>query len=91
MGFKKVTTVELNYSDAPEGVMNRTQPARPAQLALYLRSQTRRDIDYWSITPGQPLQPGQIHEVIMDRLEAMRVIDSPRPVEAASRSEQCSG
>ncbi|MHC4414690.1 MAG: 2-oxoacid:acceptor oxidoreductase subunit alpha [Planctomycetota bacterium] len=89
--FRKVMTVELNYGDPPEGLLNRTQPGRPAQLALLLRSRTRRDIDYWSITPGQPLRPGQIHDVIMGRLEQMSVIERKRPVEAVSRSEKCSG
>ncbi|MHC4082614.1 MAG: 2-oxoacid:acceptor oxidoreductase subunit alpha [Planctomycetota bacterium] len=89
--FKRVLTVELNYSDSPEGVIEGTQPPRPAQLALYLRSQLRRDIDWWSITPGQPLRPGQIHEVIIDRLKKIngngRV---PKPVKTAARSKQCS-
>jgi 2-oxoglutarate ferredoxin oxidoreductase subunit alpha len=59
--FDKVMTVELNYSDPPEGLMMEHQPGRPAQLALLLRGRTRRDIDYWSISQGQPLRPGQIY------------------------------
>jgi 2-oxoglutarate ferredoxin oxidoreductase subunit alpha len=89
LNFKKVLAVELNYSDPPEGLMHATQPGRPAQLAMMLRARTRRDIDYWSVTPGQPLRPGQIHEVIMDRLKTMGVVESEtnsQPVEAASRS-----
>lgn len=69
--FTKVMTVELNYSDPPGGLMHHTQPGRPAQLALVLRSRTRRDIDYWSLNPGQPLRPGQIYEVIRERLHHM--------------------
>ena len=85
--FKKVLAVELNYSDPPEGLMKRTQPGRPSQLATLLRSRTRRDIDYWSLTPGQPLRPGQIYEVIKDRLRQMGVINSnsiAEPVETAT-------
>ncbi|MHC4447090.1 MAG: 2-oxoacid:acceptor oxidoreductase subunit alpha [Planctomycetota bacterium] len=89
--FKKVMTVELNYSDPPAGLINETQPARPAQLALYLRSQTRGEIDYWSITPGQPLQPRQIHDVIIGRLQDMGVIEKAPPVAASSRRAICSG
>jgi 2-oxoglutarate/2-oxoacid ferredoxin oxidoreductase subunit alpha len=70
--FDKVMTVELNYSDPPGGLMSETQPGRPPQLALVLRGRTRRDIDYWSISQGQPLRPGQIEEVILQRLEAMQ-------------------
>ena len=89
LNFKKVLAVELNYSDPPEGLMHATQPGRPSQLALLLRGRTRRDIDYWSVTPGQPLRPGEIYGVIMDRLKTMGVVESEtnsQPVEAASRS-----
>ncbi len=89
--FKKVMTVELNYSDPPEGLMKRTQPGRPPQLALLLRGRTRRDIDYWSISPGQPLQPGQIYEVIIDRLEQMGAArGEPQAPETTNGSEPCS-
>ncbi|MFN2427650.1 MAG: 2-oxoacid:acceptor oxidoreductase subunit alpha [Candidatus Binatia bacterium] len=73
-GFKRVLTVELGYSDPPEGLMDGTQPPRPPQFNLHLRSMMRREIDYWSITPGQPLSPGQIQEVIIDRLKKTGVI-----------------
>ncbi len=69
--FKRVMTVEINYSDPPEGFGGRPEFARRAQLAQHLRAQTLLDIDYWSITPGQPLQPGQIHRVITGRLASM--------------------
>jgi 2-oxoglutarate ferredoxin oxidoreductase subunit alpha len=89
--FERVMTVELNYGDLPEWALEGTQAPRPAQLALHLRSQLKREIDWWSITPGQPLRPGQIQEVIMDRLKQIRGNDrAPRPVEAAVRSKQCS-
>ncbi|MHC4947781.1 MAG: 2-oxoacid:acceptor oxidoreductase subunit alpha [Planctomycetota bacterium] len=65
--FDRVMTVELNYSDLPGSVPG--EP-RPSHLALHLRSQLRRDVDFWSITPGQPLSPGQIHDVIIERLPA---------------------
>lgn len=67
--FKKVMTVEINYSDEPDtspllGEENR----RYSQLALVLRAHTLMDIDCWSKVPGHPLQPGAIHEVIESRL-----------------------
>ena len=89
--FRRVMTVELNYSDPPEGLMKRTQPGRPPQLALLLRGRTRRDIDYWSINPGQPLRPGQIYKAIIDRLKQMGVAQGePLPTETAIGSEPCS-
>ena len=89
LNFKRVMTIELNYSDPPEGQMNMTQPGRPPQLALLLRGRTRRDIDYWSITPGQPFRPSQIYEVIKDNLakdDPTDVETESQPVEAAARS-----
>ena len=74
--FKKILVVELNYSDPPVGLMNETQPGRPSQLALLLRGRTQQHIDYWSITPGQPFSPGQIHDVVIDRLKEIDVIES---------------
>jgi 2-oxoglutarate ferredoxin oxidoreductase subunit alpha len=89
--FAHVMTVELNYSDPQEGLFDGTQPPRPAQLALLLRYHTLRAIDYWSITPGQPLQPGQIERVIMERLEKASTRDGElRMVAPRLRSEQCS-
>lgn len=67
--FDKILTVELNYSDPQHYLLLGTEPGRPPQLALLLRGRTRRDIDYWSINIGQPLRPGQIYNVIMQRLE----------------------
>ncbi|MHC5001556.1 MAG: 2-oxoacid:acceptor oxidoreductase subunit alpha [Planctomycetota bacterium] len=66
--FKHVMTIELNYSDPPQGFENSDFPGRPAQLAWLLRAETIRDVDYWSITHGQPIRPSQIYQVINDRL-----------------------
>ncbi len=83
--FARIMTVELNYSDPPGGVLGGTEAGRPSQLALYLRSQLKRDIEYWSITPGQPLSPGQVHDVIVQRLEE-RGAEEPAPREARTLS-----
>ncbi len=66
-GFKRVMTVELNYGDPQEGLPEGASP-RPAQLAWLLRAHTRMPIDYWSVVPGHPLTPRQIHEAIRSRL-----------------------
>lgn len=69
--FQRVMTIELAYSDPTGGLSNvATQPGRPPHLALHLRSRLLREVEYWSITPGQPLSPRQIHDVIMERLGA---------------------
>ncbi len=81
--FDHVMTVELNYSDPAQGLMGGGSPGRPSQLALHLRSQLCRDIDYWSVTPGQPLRPGQIHKVILDCIERRRGAGASPPLTGA--------
>lgn len=69
--FKKVMTVEINYSDDPNAPMITDETRRYAQLALVLRAQTLVDIDCWSVVSGHPLQPGKIHDVLTQRLAAI--------------------
>ncbi len=71
-GFKKVMTVEINYSDEPgSSPLISEENRRFSQLALVLRAHTLIDIDCWSMVPGHPLQPGTIHKVIDSRLAEM--------------------
>ena len=67
--FKKVMTIEINYSDDPGSPLVGEENRRYSQLALVLRAHTLMDIDCWSKVPGHPLQPGTIHSVIESRLE----------------------
>ncbi len=66
--FKKVMTVEINYSDS----MGSVPHPRPAQLAMMLRAHLMQEVDFWSIVPGQPLRPSQIVEVIEGKLGATK-------------------
>jgi len=70
-GFKRIMTVEINYSDDPRAALITDEPRRFAQLALLLRAQTLLDIDCWSVVYGHPLQPGMIHDVLIERIGAM--------------------
>ena len=89
--FKRVMTIELNYSDPTEGLLMQTLPRRPPQLALYLRSHTRQEIDFWSITPGQPFRPDEILEVLIERLGLIETGEPNSTLSrVASRSEPCS-
>ncbi len=63
-GFKKVMTIEINYSDDLESPLITEENRRYSQLALILRAHTLIDIDCWSMVPGHPLQPGTIGKVI---------------------------
>ena len=69
--FKKVMTVELNYSDEPDMPLINDATRRYAQLATILRNQTVMDIDCWSIVQAAPLQPGVICKAVLGRLEKL--------------------
>lgn len=69
--FTKVMTIELNYSDPSGGFDGDWEGTRRSHLAQHLRAQTLVDIDHWSITPGQPLRPGQIYDLLKQKLEAI--------------------
>ncbi len=69
--FRKVKTIELNYSDAPDAPLSGTENRRYAQLAYVLRAHTLMDIDCWSKVPGHPLSPATIGRVINETLEQM--------------------
>ncbi|MET0094319.1 MAG: 2-oxoacid:acceptor oxidoreductase subunit alpha, partial [Sedimenticola sp.] len=47
--FKQVITVEINYSDDPNGPMITEENRRYAQLATVLRANTLHDVDCWSV------------------------------------------
>ncbi len=69
--FKKVMTIEINYSDKPDAPLINDENRRRAQLANILRMQTLVDVDCWSVVYGHPLQPGELVEVLGERLAAL--------------------
>ena len=69
--FRKVMTIELNYSDDPDDPLISPDTRRYAQLAQVLRAHTLMDIDCWSVVPGHPLSPGRIGQVIDTHLEKL--------------------
>lgn len=66
--FKKVKTVEINYSDTIGHPLITEESRRYAQLAWYLRAQTLVDIDCFSNVFGQPMRPLQILKMIEKEL-----------------------
>lgn len=62
--FRKLLTVEINYSDAAEESRHSEAPRRYGQLAWLLRAHLLLDVDCWSQARGQPLQPGAIYQEI---------------------------
>jgi 2-oxoglutarate ferredoxin oxidoreductase subunit alpha len=67
--FKKVMTVEINYSDDLESKDYDPGSRRRAQLCRHLRSKLIMDIGCWSRVPGSPLPPGVIEAALRKRLE----------------------
>jgi 2-oxoglutarate ferredoxin oxidoreductase subunit alpha len=70
--FKKVATVEINYSDEPEDPYITEENRRRGQLAWLLRANTLVDVDCWTRIYGEPLRPGSILAGIRNFLAQMR-------------------
>ena len=70
-GFRRVKTIELNYSDKPDAPLSGAENRRYAQLAYVLRAHTLMDVDCWSKVPGHPLSPATIGRVIDETLAQM--------------------
>ena len=67
--FKKVMTIEINYSDDPGDEIITSENRRYAQLAWILRAHTLIDIDCFSNVHGLPLTPGKIVNRINQELK----------------------
>jgi 2-oxoglutarate ferredoxin oxidoreductase subunit alpha len=66
--FRKVGTIEINYSDRLGDPHITPENRRYGQLAWLLRAHTLVDVDCWTRVPGQPLRPMQIIEGIKTML-----------------------
>lgn len=69
--FRKVITVEINYSDEPGVPCVTPESRRYAQLAQVLRAYTLVDVDCWSRVPGSPIPPGMIQDALRRRLGSL--------------------
>lgn len=58
--FRKVMTVEINYSDDLGDPYITEESRRYGQLAWLLRAQTLVDVDCWTRVLGEPMRPGAI-------------------------------
>ncbi len=68
-GFKKVLTIESNWSDRPEDEIIDEDNRRYSSLAILLRSRYLVDVDCWSEVRGQPIKPGTIRRVLLEKLK----------------------
>ncbi|HYL90605.1 MAG TPA: 2-oxoacid:acceptor oxidoreductase subunit alpha [Burkholderiales bacterium] len=70
--FKKVITVEANWSDRPEDELIDESNRRYSALAMLLRARYLVDVDCWSEVKGQPIKPSTIATVIKQKLSPLR-------------------
>jgi 2-oxoglutarate ferredoxin oxidoreductase subunit alpha len=70
-GFKQVMTIENNWSDRLEDELIDTDNRRYTELATLLRARFLVDVDCWSEVKGQPLKPGTVEKVVLDKLQSM--------------------
>lgn len=66
--FGQVITIESNWSDDPNDAIIDETNRRYSALAMLLRSRYLVDIDCWSEVKGQPIKPGAIRRVLLERL-----------------------
>ncbi len=66
--FRKVMTVEINYSDEPDAPFVNEENRRRGQLSWLLRATTLVDVDCWTRVLGEPLRPGRILKAIRDNM-----------------------
>ncbi len=68
-GFRKVMTIESNWSDSADEEIIDENNRRYSALAMLLRSRYLVDVDCWSQVRGQPITPSSIVRVIRQKLQ----------------------
>jgi 2-oxoglutarate ferredoxin oxidoreductase subunit alpha len=66
--FKRVITVEINYSDSTTDEMIDDDNRRYSNLALLLRARYLVDVESRTNVHGQPFKPGRIEAMIRNEL-----------------------
>jgi len=67
--FKKIITIEGNWSDDPNDEIIDESNRRYSALAILLRSRYLVDVDCWSEVRGQPIKPNTIERVVLEKLK----------------------
>jgi 2-oxoglutarate ferredoxin oxidoreductase subunit alpha len=66
--FKRVMTIEANWSDQPGDALIDAGNRRFSALAMMLRARYLADIDCWGEVRGKPIKPDAIYRVVSDKL-----------------------
>ncbi len=69
--FRKVMTIEGNWSDSPEDEIIDETNRRYSALAMLLRARYLVDVDCWSQVRGQPIKPGTLCQLIHERIATL--------------------
>ena len=67
--FKKVMTIETNWSDDPADEIIDETNRRYSALATLLRARYLVDVDCWTEVRGQPIKPSTIRRVLLEKLQ----------------------
>ena len=67
--FKKVMTIETNWSDDPADEIIDETNRRYSALATLLRARYLVDVDCWTEVKGQPIKPSTIRRVLLEKLQ----------------------
>jgi len=84
--FKKVMTIELNYSDQWGDPLIDRENRRYSQLSWILRASTLVDVDCWSRVPGRPFMPFELVEAILAEFDGSKKIKSDQHKDAPKKA-----
>ena len=70
--FKQVMTIEGNWSDSLQDELIDADNRRYSALAMMLRSRFLVDVDCWSEARGQPIKPGSVVDVALDKMKTLK-------------------
>jgi 2-oxoglutarate ferredoxin oxidoreductase subunit alpha len=70
--FKQVMTIEGNWSDSLQDELIDEDNRRYSALAMMLRSRFLVDVDCWSEARGQPIKPGSVVDVALDKMKTLK-------------------
>jgi 2-oxoglutarate/2-oxoacid ferredoxin oxidoreductase subunit alpha len=75
--FGSVMTIEGNWCDRPGDALIDEDNRRFSALAMLLRSRYLVDVDCWGEVRGQPISPGMIRRVVLDKLATQGANKTP--------------
>jgi len=77
--FRRVMTVEGNWSDSVDDAIIDETNRRHAAVAMLLRSRYLIDVDCWTSVRGQPIKPGALERVFAAKLDEASAAEPDEP------------